>query len=66
MRLFGLEQGVGHSGKGDKLCVELAMSIYVVTLAFWLQVETYRRLAKLASKEDQEGAQYIMLPLSIA
>ena len=27
------------------------------------QVETYRRLAKLAAKEDQEGAQYIMLSL---
>ena len=25
------------------------------------QVETYRKLAKIAAKEDQEGAQYIML-----
>ncbi len=30
-----------------------------------VQVETYRRLAKLAAKEDQEGAQYIMLTLGL-
>jgi len=50
-----------HVGQKTHYALKFVRSNKMMRKAAEREVETYRRLAKLAAKEDQEGAQYIML-----
>lgn len=50
-----------HVGQKTDFALKFVRANKMMRKAAEKEVETYRRLAKLAAKEDQEGAQYIML-----